>query len=71
VGTQAAALVVRAAAAPAARPAAPAPPKPTAVPRDLETALEGFDFDALDLGSAPKTALDPGKLDSPETPNKA
>jgi membrane-bound ClpP family serine protease len=71
VGTQAAALVVRAAAAPAARPAAPAPPEPTAVPRDLETALESFDFDALDLGSAPKTALDPGKLDSPETPNKA
>ena len=71
VGTQAAALVVRPAAAPVARPAAAAPPEPNAVPRDLEAALESFDFDALDLGPAPKTSPPPDQLDSPETPNKA
>jgi membrane-bound ClpP family serine protease len=71
VGTQAAALVVRPAAAPATRPAAVAPTEPIAVPRDLETALESFDFDALDLGPAPKSSRPPDQLDSPETPNKA
>jgi hypothetical protein len=71
VGTQAAALVVRPAAAPVARPAAVAPTEPIAVPRDLETALESFDFDALDLGPAPKSSRPPDQLDSPETPNKA
>lgn len=71
VGTQAAALVVRPAAAPVARPATVAPTEPIAVPRDLETALESFDFDALDLGPAPKSSRPPDQLDSPETPNKA
>lgn len=67
VGTQATALVVRPAESP---PAAP-PPAPVAVPRDLEEALETFDFDALREASAPKSSSHPGKLDSPETLNKA
>ena len=69
VGTQATALVVRCA---MDSPSRPAPPTgPTAVPRDLEEALESFDFDALDQGQAAKTSPRSGKLDSPETPNKA
>ena len=69
VGTQASALLVRAAPASPSRPSAPAPP--AAVPRDLEEALESFDFDALDQAPAPQTAPRPGKLDSPEPPNHA
>lgn len=69
VGTQATALVVRGA---MESPARSAPPSgPSAVPRDLEEALEAFDFDALDQGPAAKNSPQPGKLDSPETPNKA
>jgi hypothetical protein len=41
------------------------------VPRDLEEALETFDFNALDQSQAPETTRHPGKLDSPDTPNKA
>jgi membrane-bound ClpP family serine protease len=70
VGTQATALVVRTAAESPSQPPA-AMPGPTAVPRDLEEALESFDFDALGRGSAQKTSPQPGKLDSPKTPNKA
>ena len=70
VSAQATAVVVRTVAGPPARPPAAAP-GPAAVPRDLEEALETFDFDALGCDPAPKTSSDPGKLDSPETPNKA
>ena len=44
---------------------------PAAVPRDLEEALETFDFEAFKEGLAPKSSSQPGKLDSPKTPNKA
>ena len=69
VGTQATSLVVRVAMESPARPA-PAP-RPSAVPRDLEEALETFDFNALDQSQAPETTRHPGQLDSPDTPNKA
>ena len=68
VGTQATALVVRTA---AESPPAPPAMAPAAVPRDLEEALETFDFDAFKEGLAPKSSSQPGKLDSPKTPNKA
>ena len=69
VGTQATALVVRGV---MDFPARPAPPTgPTALPRDLEEALESFDFDALGQSQAAKTSPQSGKLDSPETPNNA
>jgi membrane-bound ClpP family serine protease len=69
VGTQATALVVRVAMESPARPS-PAP-RATSVPRDLEEALETFDFNALDQSQAPETTRHPGKLDSPDTPNNA
>lgn len=69
VGTQATALLVRAAAASPSRPSPP--PPPAGVPRDLEEALETFDFDALDHAAAPETTPPAGKLDSPEAPNQA
>ena len=69
VGTQATALVVRVVMESPARPS-PAP-RATSVPRDLEEALETFDFNALDQSQAPETTRHPGKLDSPDTPNKA
>jgi membrane-bound ClpP family serine protease len=68
VGTQATALLVRAA---AGSPSRPSPPPPSRVPRDLEEALETFDFDALENGAAPETERLAGKLDSPKTPNQA
>lgn len=69
VGTQATALVVRIA---MESPARPLPePRATAVPRDLEEALETFDFNALDQSQTPETTRHPGQLDSPDTPNKA
>ena len=69
VGTQATALVVRVAMESPARPSQA--PRATSVPRDLEEALETFDFNALDQSQAPETTRHPGKLDSPDTPNKA
>ena len=69
VGTQATALVVRVATESPAR-SSPAS-RPSAVPRDLEEALETFDFNALDQSQTPQTSRHPGELDSPGTPNKA
>ena len=69
VGTQATALVVRVAMESPARPSLA--PRATSVPRDLEEALETFDFNALDQSQAPETTRHPGKLDSPDTPNNA
>ena len=69
VGTQATALVVRVAMESPSRPSRS--PRPSAVPWDLEEALETFDFNALDQSQAPETTRHPGQLDSPDTPNKA
>lgn len=75
VGAQPQGLVVR-----RASPAAPSPPQPapdvaldgaptatpSAVPRDLEAALEAFDFEALER---PPQTRSTAKLDAAETPN--
>lgn len=69
IGTQATALLVRTAAVAPLRPSPP--PPPAGVPRDLEEALETFNFEALENGAAPETERPAGKLDSPKTPNQA
>jgi membrane-bound ClpP family serine protease len=69
VGTQAAGLLVRTVTE--APPRASPPPPPAGVPRDLEEALETFDFEALDQAATPETSRHSGKLDSPGAPNNA
>ena len=74
-GVQAAAIVVRPALveAPAERPSATgsAVPAAAAAPRNLEEALESFDFRALGSESPPGNTPPAGKLDSGPRPKQA
>lgn len=73
-GVQAAAIVVRPAAVekPAGRPAATGSGGPTvAAPRNLEEALESFDFTALGSEPPPGNTPSAGKLDSAPGPKQS